>query len=474
VKVPSLTIIILLVLNIITSLVGFNIGLNSPFPDETSYLAMAEGISHGKFSTWFLLDHYYPETLRMPGYPIFLYSVLSLFDSTLAVKLIQLALYYSSLALSFNLILKLGGGREHVELRKMIFLSLTALNIQLPFYAGCISTESLSIFLMVACLYIFIQLENSIIKFAYLGLTFGLLYYFRPAFILLPFFVSVIALYIYKGVILKKHVLVMLFFFIISILPFAGWNKMNHDVFKMTPIEGGAGVAHMGYWSFKLPGNYKDTYYWNIVVFPDITNPFKYSADEYEKNQLTYESEWSKIQKKLDQLLQDEDRLFIEIMKKEGKVQPGRFLLYNSKYTLARESYLWGALISNIKSDPYFYLKTRVYTFVRLFFIGINPDSLNKATSLPSKLKVIYPFLVTFMTIFMGFTMCTLYLVKCAIKVENNVIFIYLIILFQAIIHIPFAIQSRFMVPVHFFIFIIVSIVMAKLNIFSHKKLGIC
>ena len=455
---------LLILLNLVSALVGFYIGCNSPFPDETSYLAMAEGLSQGKFSTWHFLGHFYPETLRMPGYPIFIFIVLSIFGSTFAIKLIQLFLYAIALFLSYKLVMRLSNNSKQ---SKLTFLFLTALNIQLPFYAGCISSETLCIFMLVICLYIFLKFEHSVGKFASLGLAFGVLYYVRPAFLLLPFFTCAIAFYSYKRMILKRHILTTLLTFIISALPFVVWNYLNHGVMKITPIEGGAGVAHMGYWSFKLPANYIENFYWGIAVFPDITNPIRYTPDEYEINKLSYESEWKLILQSLDHLQTLEDRKYIEIMKVENEIKPGRFLLYNSAYTQQRESELWKGLIRDVSNDPYFYFKSRIYTFFRLFFIGLNPDSLDKAYTLEAKMKVLYPFLITLTTIFFSFLFCTYYLIKFRKKVETDIFFIYYLIVFQAAIHVPFAIQSRFMVPVHLLIFIMISILLSRLEIFS-------
>ena len=130
------------ILNVVSALFGFYMGCNSAFPDETSYLEMATSLSQNKFSTWYSLDHYYPETLRMPGYPLFLMVVLMLFKSTLAVKLIQLCLYFFALFLAVKILEKIECKNR---IAKYIFLTITALNIQLPFYAGQISSEMLSI-----------------------------------------------------------------------------------------------------------------------------------------------------------------------------------------------------------------------------------------------------------------------------------------------------------------------------------------
>jgi hypothetical protein len=459
--------LLMYLLNILSALVGFYIGCNSTFPDESSYLAMANSLSQNKFSTWYDLDHYYPETLRMPGYPIFLLVVLTLFKSTMAVKLVQLILYFLALFLSCKILTKL---ENKNNITKYLFLTLTALNIQLPFYAGLISTEIFSIFLMVAFLYTFVKLENSVRKFVLLGLIWGTLYNMRPAFILLPFFASAMMAYLFGRAVLKKHIFIGLLVFIATTLPFMAWNYLEHETVKVTPLEGGAGVAHMGYWAFKLPANYVETSYWGITIFPDITNPFKFSIDEANENRLVYEREWKEILSGLDRYLTKEDLKYIDIMKREKEINPGKFLLYNSIYTRERESYLWLALTKNILDDPFFYIKTRIYTFFRLYFVGLNPDLLDDSKTLQSKMKALYPFLVTLITVFGSLIFSTFLLIKFDNKLESNIKFIFWLVVFQGVIHVPFAIQSRFMVPIHFLIFIMVSILVSRLKVFERFR----
>ena len=84
------------------------------------------------------------------------------------------------------------------------------------------------------------------------------------------------------------------------------WNKINHGIFKITPIEGGAGVANFGFWQLKLPNGYTEKFYWGNSTSYDYTQPKFYSIDEQNQNarlfeiilfnneKIQYEYDWEK------------------------------------------------------------------------------------------------------------------------------------------------------------------------------------
>lgn len=41
--------------------------------EEKHYLSYAQGLEYGRFSQWWFLPNYIPDTIRTPGYPVFLF-----------------------------------------------------------------------------------------------------------------------------------------------------------------------------------------------------------------------------------------------------------------------------------------------------------------------------------------------------------------------------------------------------------------
>src|SRR5690606_650753 len=93
-----------------------------------------------------------------------------------------------------------------------------------------------------------------------------------------------------KHVFRMKEQLVVLFVFVATLVPYGLWNQKNHGVFKITPLEGGGGMVHFGYWAGKIPA-YTETVYWrNFTGDEVITFVDEDSIPHYIE---TYEQEWA-------------------------------------------------------------------------------------------------------------------------------------------------------------------------------------
>jgi hypothetical protein len=114
-------------------------------------------------------------------------------------------------------------------------------------------------------------------------------------------------------------------------------------------------------------------------------------------------------------------------------------------------------LIKDIKANPGYYIKTRIYTLARLWFTGINKQELAKA-SFAGKLKLLYPFLVTFTFIFCGLLFILFSLFRKWISLKIFWPFL-LIIAYYGVMHIPFGVQARYTVPVHIFILLLLAVI---------------
>jgi hypothetical protein len=457
--------VVLIILNIISASVAFYLSINQYFPDAEHYLAMADSINYGKYSSWHFLDKYYPETLRTPGYPLFLFILKNIFKSTFAVQVIQLILYFFSLFFVSNILLKIT-----LNLRVVyVFLSITIFNIQIPYYSGFISAEMLSIFLTSCYLYFFICKPITIKNSLLLGVIAAINTMTRPSFLLFPFIISLVILIIDRSK--TKYLITHAIMFLILLIPFGFWNYKNHGVFKLTSLEGGAGVAHMGFWSFKLPKGYQDKNYWigNVLSVHDLTNPFQFSEEERKANQILYENEWKYILNELDKTLTSEDVKYHQVMLDQMNTR-GYSPLHKSEYTINRERLLWQKTLENIKQDPWYYIKTRIYTFCRLYFTGINTQDFKYKNTAPlmGKLNLYYPFLISFFFIFTGLLLSTFYIIKKRLYKNTALLTLLLAALYQGFIHTPFSVQARYTVPVHLIILALLAISIC--GIFSRKK----
>ena len=450
---------ILWILNILVACVVFSIASKINFADARGYLLMAESINHGKFSSWYLLSDYYPEILRTPGYPLFICLLKHINSSDFFIKVIQLCFYFLSLFLGVKILDKI---TSHNKVASAIFLSLTLVNIQLPFYAGFIGSDSMNIFFVILFIYILIVKEKNYKNAILLGLAGGVAFQLRPAFIFFPFLLLSISFLFYRAN--SKYFLIQLFVFALTLLPFSFWNLNNHGVFKPTPLEGGGGVAHLGFWSFKLPKNYTEHFQWGNNTGNDLLNPFYFTNNERTNFKNEYEKEWKSIVDSIKPNLSHKDSININIMKSN----PSIFVVYNSKFTIAREKLLWQKLTEHAKDEPYFYFKTRIYTFCRVYFTGINADNLAEAHSVKDKMKIIYPFIITFFSVFIGLLFFFIFILKNKFKVNEELVYIFFLCLYFGAVHIPFAIQGRFTVPVHLLVFILdaylIAYIFKKIN----------
>jgi len=463
-KINLLWLALLMLGNLFSGLAVFFFFSSSGFPDQPNYLALVEGLkSYGEFSSYCNEIGCLPETLRTPGYPLFLLAALTIFEDIYLVKFIQLFLYFFCLFVASKLILKISTN----YLPLYIFLLLTIFNIQIPYYAAVVSTEMLSITFVITFFYLYLFFKETYLKYLYTAVLLAGLFYIRPAFILIP-----VGLLLLSSLKCTKPVfkfnLFQLICFLIFLIPFGLWNLTNHNTFKLTTLEGGAGTAHMAYWSFKLPDNYTEEFYHGASVIKDIINPFQfqYSDNEKEEYRLEYESEWRSF---LENNSLNENCFF------EGRgsllKNKTNLAVCTSEFTLLREEFLWSSVLMHFHNEPVNYLLQRAYSFLRLFFTGINHETYANSNNMKEKIMAIYPFAVTFTSIFIGliFSIVVLLFNRKLEAVNNFIPMIFSIFLIAAS-HSLFAIQSRYLVPMHLLILIIlsysISLVVAKSRFF--------
>lgn len=447
----------LLTANLFSALLGFYMGRQMAFNDAVGYWNMGKSIGHGTFSSWYFLPFDAPETLRTWGYPFFIFLCQQIYDSFWTVQILQFLLF----GFSVYLVLRLIKHFDAALIYRNVFLLILAVNIKIPFYTGQINADILCIFFVVLYGYIYYVLKESLLKSLLMAICGFCLFQLKPAFLLFPFFFLIYKL-IFKRENLKLYGL-QIFLYSIFLVPFAVWNYNNHGVFKVTPIEGGGGVLHLAVWCPKLPENYRENFYWGNVCVNDLTEPNFVSSEEREKNVVLFENEWREINTQLEPFFGEEDKQKVTLMSENN---PGQFILYSGRYTNEREKLLIERTVQHIKEEPWLYAKTRLYTLCRVWFTGINKDEWNNSNSFTAKAKLIYPFLSTFIFIFLGFIFTAL---SFALKIINwrDFYFLFLLAIYYGAIHIPFAVQSRFTVPVHLLILLMSSF--AIVNMLGRK-----
>lgn len=448
---------LLLSANLVSALIGFYLGLQAGFYDATGYWNMGKSFGHGTFSSWYFLPVSAPETLRTWGYPFFIFLCQQIYDSFLTVQILQLLIY----GFAVYLILRLIKHFNPALIYRNVFLLFLAFNLKIPLYAGQINAEMLCVFFIVLYAYIYYVWKESVLKAISLAICGFCLFHLRPVFLLFPLFFFIYKL-IFKRDNLKFHALSFVLYLLL-LLPFGFWNYSNHGVFKVTPLEGGGGIMHLGYWCPKLPEGYKENFYWGNVCVADYTQPNFISDEERQKNVALFENEWQEINKKLEPFFGEEDKKRIALMRENN---PGQFVLYSGAYTNEREKLLTEKTIEHAKEEPWFYAKTRLYTICRLWFTGINKDEWNSANSFSAKAKVIYPFLSSFVFTFLGLIFTAVSLLLGIIK-WKDFHFLFLLTIYYGFIHTPFAFQARFTVPVHLLILLMSGF--AVVNIIGRK-----
>ncbi|HLG33724.1 MAG TPA: hypothetical protein VI757_02505 [Bacteroidia bacterium] len=441
----------LFLLNVLAALAVLSVSSALRFNDEKTYWTMGESILHGKFSSWYFLPDYYPETLRTPGYPVFLALCQLVSGSAMFVKVLQLLIYFVSVFLCTRIIRKM----TQAYFYRTVFLLLLILNPQIVYYSGLISAEVLNIFFIVLVLY-FVMRERTFRNALLIALFSYCAFIVRPAFLLFPFLLFFY--FIFAGRKNFKYASLFILTYTILLLPFGIWNKREHGIFKVTSLEGGAGVAHIGFWLFKLPEGYNKQFYWPIAVKHDAIQPDFFSDKEKQENALLYEKECKDIFNALETYNSRKDSAYYSLMKDNDL---GLLPLHNSKYTVAREKALWAITIQHIIDEPFFYLKSRLYTLFRSYVTGINRFEFVNAKSFLTKLKVVLPFIITFLFIFLGLLFITVRILRGKVDFPNKYAFL-LLFWYYGLVHLPFTIQGRYTVPVHLLILMTLSISMMK------------
>lgn len=435
----------LLVLNLLATILTVASAFHINAGDHYTYLGYADGLLHGRYSYWYFFPDYIPDTFRNPGYPLFLALLKGIGIEGGGIRLVQVGLY----GITIWLFIKLAQRCEHSQswLVRNTFLLVLLPNVQLAYFAALLFPEVLVAFLIaVYATVAFSWPVGSWRRTISLALVAGALFQVRPVFLLFPL-VQLALDFLYTRSRTKfawGQAVVLLGLFGVTMVPYAAWNYRHHGVVKITPLEGGAGVMQIGFWALRMP-NYHEHRYWGNQMGDEVIS-FVAPA-EVPAAIAAFEHEWDVIDKKCQPLLTARDKQYLPIMRRDYKML---FPTYSTAYTLQREHLLMQANLADIRREPGYYLKTRLYTLVRLWVTGVQRSAWQAAATPLAKLKILYPALVSSITFLLALISAAWGIWHWQRFGENaRVWWLGLaFIVYFGVMHLPFAIQARYTVPV--------------------------
>ncbi|MBZ0205162.1 MAG: glycosyltransferase family 39 protein [Flavobacteriales bacterium] len=441
----------LLILNVVVTLFVMWASRTIILSDTWSYLGLAEGILNGRYSMWWQLGEGYPDTFRTPGYPLFIAAILWLFGNWHAVLVVQFILYGLGLWLALRTIDLLGGDRATRSLFLLLLLPL----VNVPFYIVQLYAEIPVLAAIGLAVYLAVRHRNWNWKVAIaIGLLLGFVFQCRPVFLLFPLAYVTLSWVIDRGASNVRHQLLMLVVFALTVVPFGIWNKVNHGVFKVTPLQGAGSYMHLGYWSGKMPG-YTDRFYlrnFNAEEVIHFTPP-----DSIPANIREYEQEWSNIKARIDPLLTSKDTAMWDGRPRVHHAEP----TYNTAYTIMRDKLLLEKAVEHYWSDPWYTLAFKSYSAVRLWVIGIQLGEYQSAGFM-GKMKMLYATISTGVLFLLFIVLVPLAYLRRVLSFRSTWL-ILLYLAYSTFIHLPFTIQSRYTVPVRLLMLILIALAITGL-----------
>lgn len=439
----------LVVLNIL-AVVGMFIAYREPHGgDLYTYQALADGLLHGEYSMWWQLPVDVPDTLRNPGYPVFLAAFRIFTMSLLPVQIAQALLYCLSVFWTVKLIQRLGGSRAAVA----VFLLLLLPSINIAFYNTSLFAETLTLFLVTAFMHVATTGPLGPGRAVLMGLLLGAAFQCRSPLLYLPFVWAAVVWLSDRRRAVLAPLAVFLLTFVATTVPYGMWNLRNHGVYSVTPIEGGAGVLHFGWWTGRIPGHTENWYWGNFasVEMVDFVPPERVPAEVE-----AFNAEWRTIDSAVAPLMNATDTLMLAAREENRNL----FKSFNSRYTLERERLLKEATVRNVKEEPGYTFLHSAYTAVRMWVTGVQLDKFHGA-SMMGKVSQLYPFLLTLVMFLLAIV-----LVPWALFREKGLwkkwLTPLLLCVYFGLIHIPAHIQSRYTIPVRMLLMALIALALVQ------------
>ena len=437
----------LVVINMLIAMAIMLITGRTVMADGLSYLALADGIRHGNYSQYWQVGLDIPDTTRTPGLPMFFAVIMAVSGTEDAIKWVHLGIYLLAILLSLKVISRITDNKK----AQILFLLLLILLANVPLYIAQAYPEIPSLGAIALILYTLTRPGGITLGQAIaVGLLHGAIFQFRPIYLLFPFCLAAVAFIIdRRGFHVYRHALVLLVYGA-TLLPYGWWNLKHHDVFKVTPLESGAGVAHIGFWAGKIPG-YTEHFHWGNTTGDEILRFVP--EDSIPNNIAEYEREWRAIKQEIAPLLSARDSLMLRSQRRLDRPVMSTF---NSEYVKAQERLLWDRTLEHCLNEPGYLIRYKLYSMVRLWVIGVDRSDFLQA-DLKNKLKQLLP---------LGYTLFLFLLMVILLPVALNrdrgllqrTYPMLLYLLYFGLIHVPFALQARYTTPVRLVMLIMISL----------------
>lgn len=444
---------VLLALNLMVAAAMWHFTRGTILADTWSYLGLAQGILHGEFSQWWAIEGSYPDTFRTPGVPLWIAVGLKLFGSPGAVRVMNLAAYAMALWYTLKLV-------RHLDPRPLaanIMLLLTLVMVNVPYYIGQLYPEIPVLWALSLAAYIVVlkRDEHWWVAIA-LGLLYGFVFQCRPVFLFFPFMHVALAWMLgERSVGRMRSFAWMLGAFALSVLPYAMWNQRNHGVFSFTPLEGSGALLHMGVWSGKMPA-YTEHFIWHNFTGDEV---LRFVPDPEVPGHIErFEAEWRDVKQQVAPLLTAHDSL---MMASRGKVSYPALNTFNAAYIMARERELRRLAIAEALRDPWYMVKFKAWSALRLWVIGIQRTDFANA-DLKGRLSMAYGPLSTGL-VFTLFVFLVPMAWRRGLMAWPRLWYLLLLMAYFGLIHIPFTIQARYTTPVRFAMFALLALAVAAL-----------
>ena len=441
---------VLLVLNALMAL-GICLGFGHHGEgDWDTYHGLALGILNGEYSFWWPLQQYIPDTFRTPGYPLYIATVIQVFGTWKAMTFLQFGMYVASVYLMLKCIGRLGGD----PIAKNIALLLLLPSINVPFYIGTMLPEIPVMVCIMGLFWIWTKKERTWVDAVGMGALYAFIFQCRPIFLLFPFCILACDVFFKRGRLAWPKEIAALLIFGLSLIPYGLWNQRNHGVFQVTPLEGGGGVFHIGYWAGRIPG-YHESRYWGNTTGDEII-AFVPRTDR-QKEITAFNAEWDSIDARVAPLLTHRDSVMLDSMASNGRL----FHTWNARYTMEREQALVEMTLRNIKENPGYYIAFKAYSVVRSWVIGIMREDFLRA-DLKGRIAMLYPTLMTLVIFLIAIIAIPVALVKKKIRLRDTYPMVLLLLYYTAV-HLPFTIQVRYTTSVRLVLYALMGLAIAAL-----------
>jgi hypothetical protein len=213
--------------------------------DSARYLALADALGGGRGYSLWTGQAFEPESIRMPGYPVFIMVFQKLLGQGQAVVvLIQGVLFLFAVWLMWRVTTRAFG-----QLTGICFLALSAVYPFIAYSAGQVSPEMPTVFLM--ALVFFLLLRPTTLRLAGVGALIAVATYFRPNLLLLGVALAPALLLADRRLYLKA--LLPLLISGALLLPWAIHNYLTFGVFTPTSVVTGSGInLFLGSWQSRV------------------------------------------------------------------------------------------------------------------------------------------------------------------------------------------------------------------------------